>query len=600
MKESKNKNKKRYPESLGKFSISNFRVFETETSFDFKPLTFLVGPNSSGKSSLMKLLSSISSSTRSFKQNNFVPRVIGSSNDEDASMRFSFNTSMSKVDEPLTIIFLDATRKFQKLDVQFKLSYILSETLLNHLRLSRFEIIRKNKTIFKVVKEDNKGEDWIISISYKDYYALGIDYINASIEEMKANKDLMFFEESDLEDALNSETVFEFPSNDFLTYISIKEIEDKVFQIENFESNSGLNRNFNQNMLLGGHISYDEYVENGLKGFINYMFYFIKGYISKENNDPKIIDELKLTSLGNVLIKELPESITTELNKHLKSNISFNRAPVFKSERGSVFNLLENHNTAYGLLVKSYIEQNKRQFNQGDLQSNDYIDYWLNRFDIGTSLVIKPIESSHQYFKIEILKNGGQKINIADLGYGAGQVLALILLPYYANVDFHFVIASMTLSDLTSNTKKKKSKDHSESERKIQFNPHLLYNGQIQTHLVYLEEPETNLHPNWQSILAELFAYQIKIGIRFVIETHSEYFIRKIQNLVGVGEFDYKDTVIYYFNSEEEKKRNGLASVNEIKINKNGTLSNSFGSGFFDEAGKLSLELLSINSIRKN
>ena len=65
-------------------------------------------------------------------------------------------------------------------------------------------------------------------------------------------------------------------------------------------------------------------------------------------------------------------------------------------------------------------------------------------------------------------------------------------------------------------------------------------------------------------------------------------------------ECDKNDVVIYYFNSEKERKYNNKPSSFKITLNDNGTLSESFGSGFFDEAGKLSLELLSINSIRKN
>ena len=53
--------------SYSKFSIQNFRVFERINSFDFRPITFLIGPNSSGKSSLMKVLKSIN---KSFKMNN--------------------------------------------------------------------------------------------------------------------------------------------------------------------------------------------------------------------------------------------------------------------------------------------------------------------------------------------------------------------------------------------------------------------------------------------------------------------------------------------------------------------------------------------------
>lgn len=38
------------------FGLENFRVFKDYTWFDFAPITILTGPNSSGKSSLIKAL----------------------------------------------------------------------------------------------------------------------------------------------------------------------------------------------------------------------------------------------------------------------------------------------------------------------------------------------------------------------------------------------------------------------------------------------------------------------------------------------------------------------------------------------------------------
>jgi hypothetical protein len=70
--------------------------------------------------------------------------------------------------------------------------------------------------------------------------------------------------------------------------------------------------------------------------------------------------------------------------------------------------------------------------------------------------------------------------------------------------------------------------------------------------------------------------------------------------MVAKNEFDNDDVVIYYFNSKKKLEQKDSTLTSEISINKNGTLSQSFGPGFFDEAGRLSLELLSINTISKN
>jgi predicted ATPase len=596
MKKSKTQNSKRYPESLGKISVKNFRVFDTETSFDFKPLTFLIGPNSSGKSSLMKLFSAISSSANKSKNNKFVPRLISSNIGDDSSMGFSFNSSRPLPNEPLEII-INGANNCQSLNLQFKLSYVDSETFLNKIRLSSFEMLQNNQLILKVVPIP-KTNDLIISFSFKGYYDLGGSYIHSMIHELKSRKGFVFNDEMDpLLEARNSATVFKLKEMDDFEIKTIQEIERKVFNIDEFISNSSENNKFQHTLLLG-YDSLDGYMDYGLKGIIDYMFYYLKSEISKKFSNNISIDDLKKSALGNILLQKLPDHISSELKANLNRNLTFNRVPVFKSERETVFNLYSDDNTAFGLLIKSYIVRNKNYFQEGILASDDYIDSWLNRFEIGISLYIESIENSFQYFKIYVLKDNGSKTNISDLGYGAGQILAYILLPYFLNLERFYSVDSFKSSDLNDTIKKEKKTKTPKKE--IDFNPFLNANGMRSTYHVYLEEPETNLHPNWQSILAELFAFQITKGIRFVIETHSEYFVRKIQNLIAKKECDNKDFVIYYFNSEKEKRMNDQPTIREIHINENGTLNQSFGPGFFDEAGKLSLELLSINSIRKN
>lgn len=85
-------------------------------------------------------------------------------------------------------------------------------------------------------------------------------------------------------------------------------------------------------------------------------------------------------------------------------------------------------------------------------------------------------------------------------------------------------------------------------------------------------------------------AYQ-KYKIRFIIETHSEYLIRKTQTLVSQNyntienlqqENPFK---IFYFQKKPENP------VYEMIYRPDGRFSNDFGTGFFDEATNLAFEL---------
>lgn len=121
--------------------------------------------------------------------------------------------------------------------------------------------------------------------------------------------------------------------------------------------------------------------------------------------------------------------------------------------------------------------------------------------------------------------------------------------------------------------------------------------------LLVVEEPETYLHPDFQSKLALLIRgvldYKKSINEDFfysdegymdqtiIIETHSEYFIRKLQFDIAKGLLDHRFVKLYYF----DKKSKDQVDPYLIEIMENGALSKPFGSGFFDEADTLAMDL---------
>ncbi len=50
--------------------------------------------------------------------------------------------------------------------------------------------------------------------------------------------------------------------------------------------------------------------------------------------------------------------------------------------------------------------------------------------------------------------------------------------------------------------------------------------------MLIIDEPEMNLHPDNQILLARVFAKMVNMGIRLVISTHSDYIIREFNNLI--------------------------------------------------------------------
>ena len=115
-----------------------------------------------------------------------------------------------------------------------------------------------------------------------------------------------------------------------------------------------------------------------------------------------------------------------------------------------------------------------------------------------------------------------------------------------------------------------------------------------------VEEPEANLHPNLQSKLADIFVLAHKtFGTQFILETHSEYMIRRFQYLIANKEFGRDDLIIHYFNSDKAVEK-GEDKIKHIKVTQWGGLSDTFGPGFFDESTRLQFDLLQLKRNQLN
>jgi hypothetical protein len=114
---------------------------------------------------------------------------------------------------------------------------------------------------------------------------------------------------------------------------------------------------------------------------------------------------------------------------------------------------------------------------------------------------------------------------------------------------------------------------------------------------IYLEEPETGLHPSWQSKIADMVAdARNEKGLHFIIETHSDNIINKIRYLVASGHLSAKDVIIHYFDNSS----NGSPKPSEIFICENGELSKEIPSGFADEEDFKTMGLFGLKKFGRN
>lgn len=66
---------------------------------------------------------------------------------------------------------------------------------------------------------------------------------------------------------------------------------------------------------------------------------------------------------------------------------------------------------------------------------------------------------------------------------------------------------------------------------------------------LYIDKPETQLHPRAQTELADLFVAATKQG--FIVETHSEPLISRLGELISEGRLDRDEVEVYLLHQHE-------------------------------------------------
>lgn len=96
---------------------------------------------------------------------------------------------------------------------------------------------------------------------------------------------------------------------------------------------------------------------------------------------------------------------------------------------------------------------------------------------------------------------------------------------------------------------------------------------------IVIEQPEIHIHPRLQAQLGSLLAESVKsFGNRFIIETHSEHLLLRLQKLIRKGELSHEDIAVVYVDRSE----NGSQCL-ELRLDSEGDFIDEWPNGFFDE-----------------
>lgn len=162
---------------------------------------------------------------------------------------------------------------------------------------------------------------------------------------------------------------------------------------------------------------------------------------------------------------------------------------------------------------------------------------WLERLGVGYKIAVKPIGSRRKdLYEIELedsFRNKPVKVGLADVGFGMSQILPLIV------------------QSLAS-----------------------------QNRIITVEQPEVHIHPKLQADLGDLIASAISNPQRnqFIIETHSEHLVLRVQKLIRTGSLSPEEVSVLYVSRGKEG-----SSVQRLRLDEKGRFIDAWPGGFFPE-----------------
>ena len=99
--------------------------------------------------------------------------------------------------------------------------------------------------------------------------------------------------------------------------------------------------------------------------------------------------------------------------------------------------------------------------------------------------------------------------------------------------------------------------------------------------VICVEQPEIHLHPRLQAEVADLMIESSRgaRGKQWIVETHSELFIRRVQRRIGEGELDATDVTVIYV---EPGGFEG-SEIHTLRLDEFGEFLDDWPDGFFEE-----------------
>lgn len=510
-------------------SFKNYKAF-SEGKLELKPITILLGSNSSGKSSLLQLFLLLEQTINNLEPYESALKLNG------RFINLGEDENLIK-DKDLTKVF-NIEFTFNALPYIQKLQMLLGSI--------DYHLIQIGKMIERIKSKDNNQiKFWENTIWDKQIEELiadlnNIDYSHKPLE-IKKNLDKSIL----LEYLINQDDIIFGKKN------------------ENNNNSVSINKKFE---IYKDIFSFLEplksiYTDSGELG-----------YNLKYNPQTKKIEiEEQYVNINGINLMRLTSKKTTSdfLNLELLTKHSDNFQGSLKYDalklKLNSDNLISKQiafffNEAYNIVAESFDSKNINYVSP--LRAHPQRYYLLDEANINTSLNTQSGTSLAEILKKNV--NVSQKVNAWFKKFGL-KVTVKEFKDIIHNIKIHQNDLDLDITDVGFGIS--------------QVLP-ILVQGFISNNksLILIEQPEIHLHPKMQADLADLFIDILntsldkkgKIKKSLLIETHSEYLLKRLRRRISEGKLSSKDIAIYFIEPRDKDNKDS-AIIKSVQISKDGS-----------------------------
>lgn len=523
---------------MKKIAFKNFRRFQDFPTLELGNISIMVGRNNSGKSTMVKAILLVLDYLQNQQYNEF---SFTNKSLEDANI-VTFGRAKNNFMEKDEISF-----QFTIEDHFFSIE-ISGSPDDTSAQVDRFSIVDTVNNIELLINYLAKE----ITISKRKF-----------IDNEKTLTDnalhLLFLrdERDELEKAISKPDFKKASSKGLKQIDNLNKVKQ---QIENLEKEiNSKNENikyFNELFKKSYELKDDVYInmteETVIQELVSDFFYqnniAHKKAIDTRDNNADELTEFNADYSEN--LEEIIENHRTEILKSIDSAIkSIKDTQIYylganPSKQSALFSIRDKQNN---------LAQAIHNFKQAKIESHHqeyiFVKKWMKEFEIGEMFAI--LLQAGEAYEFYVIDKDGKEEHLSDKGMGSLQVM-MIILQLATIIRKH----KDTLKNVT----------------------------------VIVEEPELNLHPEFQGKLADFFHDVNKdYQISFIIETHSEYLIRRTQLFVAENQYTNQEGLnpnpfkVHYFDVTK--------GPYEMNYRNDGRFTNEFGTGFFDVNSNLIFDL---------